>query len=62
MWDAAVSFTQKLGFPMFVATFLLLRVDKKLWEILVTLKGLLVVVKVLARLDADEDEPDDEEE
>lgn len=60
MDEAAANIIGKLGFPIFVATFLLLRVDKTLREILVLLGELMVAVKVLAQLEG-EDEDEDEE-
>ncbi|HUX16558.1 MAG TPA: YvrJ family protein [Phycisphaerae bacterium] len=53
------AFIQKLGFPIFVAVFLLLRVDKTLRDILVILKGLSTAVKVLASLPEDDEEEED---
>ena len=53
--DAIYSMISKLGFPIFVATFLLLRVDRTLRDILALLSELVIAVKVLAQL-ADEDE------
>jgi len=59
VYDAIASMISKLGFPIFVATFLLLRVDKTLRDILALLGELVTAVKVLARL---EDEVEDEDE
>jgi hypothetical protein len=59
--NGASVFIQKLGFPIFVAVFLLLRVDKTLRDMLVILKGLSTAVKVLASLQDEVMHEDDEE-
>lgn len=51
----------KVGFPIFVATFLLLRVDKTLREVRSTLLVISIAVKILAGLPG-EDSIDEVEE
>lgn len=54
--DAIYSMISKLGFPIFVATFLLLRVDRTLRDTLALLSELVIAVKVLAQLEAEDEE------
>ncbi len=61
LWDAIAAVISKLGFPIFVATFLLLRVDKTLRDILALLTELVTAVKVLARLEEEDVEDEDED-
>jgi len=58
-YDAIASMISKLGFPIFVATFLLLRVDKSLSRVLALLGELTIAVKILAKLEAEDGEISD---
>jgi len=57
--DQAITFIERVGFPVFVALFVLIRLEPLVREVLTTLKEMVITMRVFARLELDDsDEPD----